>query len=153
MTDYFMDTTVLVAISNKCDKHHDKAKRLVRAILKEKTHPTIFVSDYIIDETISVVLARTKNEPDEFKRKILEHIDKIVYNSRFIRVIHVDEVTYSSALTYLRKEKTFLASLTDWINAVTMKSRNIKEILSFDGDFDKISKLPDFSFIKRIEEL
>lgn len=148
-----MDTTVLVAISNKRDKHHDKAKRLVRTILKEKIHPTIFVSDYIFDETISVVLARTKNEPDKFRRKILELIDNIVYHSRFVRVIHVDEVTHSSALTYLRKEKTFLASLTDWISAVTMKSRNIKEILSFDADFDKISRLPDFSFIKRIEEL
>lgn len=147
-----MDSAVLVAISNKRDKHHDKAKKLLRAILKQKPHPRIFMSDYIIDETISVVLSRTKNKPDRLRRKIIELVDKIVYHSRFFRVIHVDEGILSSALTHLRKEKSILISLTDWTNAVIMKNRNICEILSFDSDFDRISKLSHFSFVNRIEK-
>lgn len=146
-----MDTSVLVAISNKRDKHHDKAKRLLRSILRQKPHPQIFVSDYIIDETVSVVLARTKRKPDQYRRKILQLIDNVIYHSRFFRVIHVDEVIFSSAITCLRIEKTLLISLTDWTSAIMMKNHNIKQILSFDSDFDKISRLHDFSFIQRIK--
>ncbi len=147
-----MDSTVLVAISNKRDKHNDKAKKLLRAILKDNPHPRIFVSDYIIDETISVVLSRTKNGQERLRMQIIELVDKIVYHSRFFRVIHVDEGIFSSALTHLRKEKNIIVSLTDWTNAVIMKNHNIHEILSFDSDFDRIAELSHFSFIKRIKE-
>jgi len=148
-----MDTSVLVAISNKRDMHHYKGRKLLRSILREKPRSRIYVSDYIIDESISVVLARTKAKPDMLRRKIIGRIDYMVYHSRFFRVIHVDEISLSSALSYLRKEKFPLVSLTDWTVAVMMKNLSITEILSLDKDFDEISKLTDFSFIKRIGQL
>lgn len=49
-----IDSSVLVAFYNEKDVHHDKAVEIIAALDKE----TSFISDYIINETISVALRK-----------------------------------------------------------------------------------------------
>ncbi len=49
-----IDSSVLVAFYNEKDVHHEKAVEIIKTLDKE----TSFISDYIINETISVALRK-----------------------------------------------------------------------------------------------
>ena len=58
--DYFIDTSFLVALQNQSDQHHTPAKELFKDLVQQKTI-TFFMSDFILDETFTLVQARTQN--------------------------------------------------------------------------------------------
>ena len=56
----FIDTNIFVALRNENDINHEKSKEIMKkALLGE--YGTIYTSDYVFDEAVTVALARTKN--------------------------------------------------------------------------------------------
>lgn len=144
MTAFFVDTAIFVAAFNRRDRNHQKGLKLLKeAFQKAKV---LYTSDYVLDETISLAWARTKN------REIVLKLDELIQDSGKIDMIPVDSSTLSSAKSCLRKYGQAL-SLTDWTSAVLMRDRKIPHVLSFDVDFDRVKSIKGFSFITRLETI
>jgi predicted nucleic acid-binding protein len=141
----FVDTGVFVAALNVRDKLHSQGKLLLQnAFLRFKT---LYTSDYVLDECISFLWSKTKDA-----KRIME-IAKIVQESEKIDLLKVDEVSFSSAKSYMHKHPNLIPTLTDWTSLVLMNSNRIRIIFSFDSHFDKVKKLPEFSEIERVSTL
>ncbi len=132
LTKYFVDTTILQAAFNTSDTGHDLAIKLLDKALQQKAEPTLYISDYVLDETISLIIARTRSKGTEYTRKIINTIYDNINNSRLYKILDVDETTYTSALIYVKEKRFPLATLTDYTTAVFMRREKIKNILSFD---------------------
>ena len=54
----FVDTSIFVAALNKRDVHHRKGKKLLTEAFKR--FKWLYASDYVFDETLKVVWAKTR---------------------------------------------------------------------------------------------
>ena len=153
MTKYFIDTTILQASFNISDTQHNIAHKLLDKIIQQQVEPAFYVSDYVIDETISLIIARTRNKGSAYARSIINTIFENLNNSRLYKILHVDETTFASALTYVKQRRFPLATIADYATVVFMRQYRIKYVLSLDHHFDQISRIREFRFIKRIYDL
>ena len=150
MTKYFIDTTILQAAFNTSDTQHDIAHKLLDKIIQQQVEPALYVSDYVLDETISLIISRTRSKGLPYARSIINTIFENLNNSRLYKILHVDETTFASALTYVKQRRFPLATIADYTTAVFMRQYKIKYVLSLDHHFDEISRIREFRFIKRI---
>lgn len=141
---FFIDTGAFVGAFNKRDSNHQRALALLTSAFKQAK--ILYTSEYVLDETISLAWARTKN------REIVLKLDELIQDSGKIEVIPVDAHSFSSAKSCFRKYEQTL-SLTDWISVILMRNQRIPNILSFDRDFDQIRSIKEFSFITRLEAI
>jgi predicted nucleic acid-binding protein len=140
----FIDTNIFVAALNKKDKYHQNGKAiLTKAFTKS---PWLQTSDYILNECLTVAWARTKNT------NLVQQLDNLIQGSEKIQILKVDETTFATAKSYLRKHPTIIPTLTDWTILVQMRDHKIPEILSFDTDFDAAKSIQEFKKIKRIHD-
>ena len=125
----FLETSFLVALFVEKDHHHKKALKLYPT-LKNK-----IISQMVIYETLTVL--RKKNQDNESLKKVY----KFLITTEDITVLN-DVIYYDKALKY-----TFdnYVGFFDNLSYVVMKNNDIKEIASFDPDFEI------FKDIKRIK--
>ena len=138
----FLDTNIFVAALNKRDKLHEKGKTLLTKAFQ--TFPWLYASDYILNECLTVAWARTKNA------NLIQQLDTLIQESEKIQILKVDETTFATAKSYMRKHPETIPTLTDWTNLVLMRDQKILEIISFDTHFDPIKNIPEFTKTKRI---
>ena len=55
-----LDSSLIVAYSNQADENHSKAKQVVEDVAKER-YGTPVITDYVFDEVVTVMLARTRS--------------------------------------------------------------------------------------------
>ncbi len=137
-----MDTTVFVAAFNKRDTNHRRGRELLTKSFEK--FDWLYTSDYILDETISLVWSRTKNT------KLILKLDEIIEDSEKVQLIHVDETALATAKTHMREFSETIPTLTDWTSLVLMKNNNIPIVLSFDDHFNKARGIKEFSWVTRI---
>ena len=125
----FVDTGVFVAAANVADKNHGRAKELMEKALKGE-FGTIYTSDYVIDETITVCLARTK------KLGLAIEVGEFALRSPRIRKLWVSEDVFELAWGKLKSSKRPM-SFTDFTSVALMEMNGIKEIMSFDACFEE----------------
>ncbi len=133
----FIDTVTLFSAFFEGEKHHEQAKRILQAIAGKKVVHAIF-SDYVLDELLT--LARKKKSPYA-SNTVLENI----LNSE-IELVKVEHRHLAVACDVFKKYPKL--SFTDATSIAIMMDRNMKEIYSFDADFDsmpKIIRLEDFT--------
>lgn len=140
----FIDTNIFVAALNEKDKHHQKGKDLLTKAFKK--FPWLQTSDYILSECLNVAWARTKNI------SLMQQLDNLIQETEKIEMLKVDESSFSTAKSYMRKHPNVIHRLVDWTTLVLMRDHEIPEILSFDKDFDTVKNIPEFTQIKRINE-
>ena len=138
----FLDTNIFVAALNKRDKLHNKGRTLLTKAFQ--TFPWLHASDYILNECLTVAWARTRDA------NLIQQLDNFIQGSEKIEILKVDEYTFSTAKSYMRKHPSIIPTLTDWTTLVLMRDHKIPEILSFDTDFDVVRNIPEFTQIKRI---
>lgn len=138
----FIDTNIFVAALNKKDKHHQKGRIILTKAFKK--FPWLHTSDYILNECLTVAWARTKST------SLIQQLDNFIQGSEKIQILKVDETTFATAKSYMRKHPSIIPTLTDWITLVLMRDHKIPEILTFDADFDAVKSIPEFKKIKRI---
>lgn len=126
MEKVFVDTSGWVALFVDNDKYHRRAVSTLEEIKNSKT--LIYTSDYVIDETITTILARGSH-----KQSVLA--GEALFTSKIIKVVHVCPDYLQNAWELYRKYKDKMFSFTDVTSFVIMKSLNIAKALAFNREF------------------
>lgn len=127
MSEIFLDTSFLVAFYNRKDKDHLKARRFISEV---KEGNIFIISDYIFDETLTVLLVRGgKPLSIEAGRKILE--DERIY------LLQIDEEVFQKAWLVYRSFRDKKWSFTDCTSYVLMKNLPVNIGASFDDHFNQ----------------
>lgn len=126
-----------MAYFNKKDENHDRALSTMKEIAEGK-YGLAFTSDYVFDETITVILLRTKNITHAIRAGafILGEIKEIPH---FIHLIQINSKLFNMIWQSFKADKfKKQLSFTDYSSIITVKNYNINYIASFDSDFDGI---------------
>lgn len=121
----FVDSSYFIAIVDKKDQWHKKALKL-SDYFKNKS---VVVSSFIISEVITEIGKRSGG--------------KAAYNlynyfEDSCDIVHIDKDRLAESMeVFLKYDGTL--SLADTSSIVVMDTLVIKEIVSFDSDFDKVS--------------
>lgn len=122
-----IDTGAFMAYRNTKDVHHKKADRLLRQALKGE-FSTIYTTDYIYDESLTLAVVRTGN------KEIATDISNIMSSPR-IEMIMIDETILKQATTLFFKFFDKRISFTDATTMAVMQRDGIDKIITFDAHF------------------
>lgn len=129
----FIDTGIFVAVRNKKDRNHDRAKALMkRALMAE--FGVIYTSDYIVDEAVTTALARTRNH------QVAVNTGRYILDSDRIEKLPVSREDFQLAWSKFRTIKDKFLSFTDCASLAIMEGRGIERIMSFDSNFDGLAQ-------------
>ena len=128
----FLDTNFLVALEVEKDENHKKSL-IVRDKIVNNEYGNSVISDYIFDETMTVTFMRLKD-----LEKTVAIGTKLRGSPIFIRL---EESDFEETWKLFRNQKDTKFSFTDCSNLAIMKRLNIKNIATFDGDFEKIDEI------------
>jgi predicted nucleic acid-binding protein len=146
----FVDTNIFVGALNRKDSDHKLCRLLLESVFEK--HDWLYTSDYILDECFTVAWSKTRKQPKAFRHSLIRRLDGVLQGSQKIVMLKVDEEDFSSAKAYLRKYPRTIPTLTDWTSLVLMKRNHISSILSLDGDFVTVRKIPEFQWVRRIND-
>jgi len=124
-----LDTSFIVAFYNTRDENHQKAIKLMDEIIRGK-YGKLYITDYIFDESITVVLIRSKSLSETIK--IGESIRKST------ELLEVETTDFEDAWKFFKRQKITRFSFTDCTTLEMMKKNEIKNIATFDEDFVKV---------------
>ena len=125
----FIDTSLFVAVSNKRDRNHSRAKFLFEGALKGE-FGLIFTCDYVIDEAVTTALVRTHDY------RIALNTGSFIIDSARIEKIFTGQDSFTAGWLKFKKFKNKPLSFTDCISLAHMERRGIDRIISFDSKFD-----------------
>jgi predicted nucleic acid-binding protein len=124
----FVDTSAWLALINKSDAAHQKARKVRDALLKD--HIQFIVTNYVMVE-IANALCRVPHR--ETAVKLINFIEM----TENIQIVEIDKEIYKEAWqvysTYLDKDW----SLTDCTSFEVMKGRRITEAFTTDKHFEQ----------------
>lgn len=145
----FLDTMVWLATMNRDNSDHGKAMAIMKRIGRHKNR-TIFISDYVFDEMFGVITRNQKhgNLTRDQRKAAVDKVMQNIYNSTTVSIEKVSEFVFGTAMQYVEHHPEIPASLTDWTIFLIAVEKKIPIIATFDPDFKKITKLPEFSDIK-----
>ena len=126
----FLDTSFIIAFELDNDAHHDAAMKLLPRVLLHDQEMTA-VSDYVIDESVTVTLARTKNAANAVR--LGEQLQQSC------AMYQVDAPTFKNAWDMFRTQKNTMLSFTDCTTIALMRKNNITRLATFDQEFRKIA--------------
>ena len=121
----FFDTSALVALANRSDYYHLKAREFLSEL-----SPTsrLHISNYIIDESITRI------------RMIGGHrtalaFSKSIFSSHLYHIHYIDEELEKEAFRIFEKYTDKRLSFTDCTSFALMKRLGISKAFAFDEDF------------------
>ena len=121
----FVDSSYFIAIVDKRDQWHKKALKLSDNF-KNKS---VVVSSFIISEVITEIGKRSGGKAG---------YNLYNYFEDSCDIVHIDKDRLAESMeVFLKYDGTL--SLADASSIVVMDMLEIKEIVSFDSDFDKVS--------------
>jgi len=126
----FLDTTALVAYYNVRDEHNKEAAEIFEKI-KNKEIPVarMFTTDFIIDESLTTILALTKRHDFAVK------LGKSVLESAFVEKLWTSLNVFEEAWKLFQESSRQRYSFTDCVSFVHMKNLAIETAFSFDKHF------------------
>jgi len=124
-----LDSSFIVSYFNKRDENHLKAIKFMKDIVN-LNFGLPHITDYIFDETITVSFIRLKN-----LRKVEEIGDNLLKTTK---LIEVEKTNFDNAWNLFKKQKNTSFSFTDCTTVSVMEESRIKNIATFDKDFEKI---------------
>jgi uncharacterized protein len=124
--DVFADTSGLYALVDKRDTHHRAARDMVQRLVR--TGRKLVVTDYIIDETVTLARARSGAH---VALRVLDLIDR----SGGIRIEWIGPARFEAAKLFVRRHADHEYSFTDCSSFVVMRELQLREALTSDGHF------------------
>ncbi|MDI6758798.1 MAG: PIN domain-containing protein [Candidatus Omnitrophota bacterium] len=126
MEKAFVDTSGWVALFVGNDKYHKKAVSIFEEIKNSKA--LIYTSDYVVDETITTILARSSH-----KQSVLA--GEALFTSKIIKIIHICPNYLQAAWELYQKYEDKMFSFTDVTSFAIIKDLNIGKAFAFDREF------------------
>ena len=133
----FVDTGVFYAQHHEAAGRHEVATDALREMLTGR-FGTIYTSDYVHDEAVTLVRART-GEYGAAKRIS----DRILGDESPISLLYVDERRLRESLETFERYRDHEPSFTDATTVTLLETRDVDSVLSFDGDFDGVVERTD----------
>ncbi len=124
----FLDTSVLVAYIVDRDSNHGKAVQLVDSIIAGR-YGSAVTSDYVFDETVTVVLVRTKS--------LRSAITSGQLIKESIGVISVNDIIFENAWKLFKDQESTRFSFTDCTILALISANHIENLATFDKELDK----------------
>ena len=126
----FIDTGVITALYNERDSLQPKAAE-VMGLVSNLHYGASYLSEYIVDEAVTLLFARTGN------MNLSKDLAKRLLSSKSIEILHITSDTFrESASIYLAQSGSL--SFTDCTTVQLMKENNIEYLATFDAGFKKI---------------
>ena len=129
----FIDTSIFVAVRNRKDRNHQRAKELMKRALTAE-FGVIYTSDYIIDEAVTVALARTRNH------QIAINTGRYILDSARIEKLPILREDFTLAWSKFQNIKDRFLSFTDCTSLAVIETRGIERVMSFDSNFDGLAE-------------
>ena len=123
MNAIFVDTSAFVALADKRDRQHARAKRFCR--LLARTRRPLVTSTYVADEVITLVRMRIGHA-------VAVEVGNAILGSKWCRMLDIDEEMRASAWTLFTRYKDQEFSLTDCTSFAIMKALGLDEAFTFD---------------------
>jgi uncharacterized protein len=126
VTEVFIDTSAFVALVDRDDRNHARAKRYVKSLQKKAR--SLVTSTYVMDEAITLIRVR------------IDHATAVGFGermqrTRWCRVIDIDESLRNAAWDLFVRYEDQLFSFTDCTSFALMRSMSVSDAFSFDADF------------------
>ena len=126
----FVDTSAWVALNEKKDTYHKKAKSFLEKIKKgELSFGPIHTSDFVLQETYTYLLYNYNY------RAAVDIINRIHQSNVIIHPFN--SLQFDNVWVKIESEEREL-SFVDWSTNMYMEKYNIRHIFSFDSDFSKL---------------
>jgi len=120
----FVDTSFWVALRNRRDNSHDRA----RSLLPSHAAEPLVTSNHVRGETWTFLRRRAGH------RSAVDFLDSSDRSPR-LRLVVVSADLETAALRWLRRHDEREYSFVDATSFALMRSLRIREALAFDGDF------------------
>lgn len=127
-----LDTSFIVSYYNTRDENHEKATELMKEIVNRK-YGNLYITDYIFDESITVILIRLKSLFETIK------IGELIRKST--EIVEVGRDVFDESWKLFKKQKETAFSFTDCTTLNVMKKMDINNIATFDEDFKRIEAI------------
>ena len=127
----FIDTNVLVAYAVADDANHTRAVHVFERIIKGE-FGRAFTSDYIFDETATVILARST---------ISKAIQAGELIRKFTEILLVNKDAFDAAWKLFKEQKSSRLSFTGCTAIVLMEQEGIQNIATFDREFEVVKSI------------
>ncbi len=126
MKRVFVDTSAFVAFIDKRDPKHGEA--LVAFSLVQERNIELVTTDFILDETITMVLSRAGHQ------KAVE-VGEHILTSKALTLIWLDTNLKMKAWEYFKRYRDKRYSFTDCTSFVLMKEMRLRHYIAFDEHF------------------
>jgi predicted nucleic acid-binding protein len=123
----FIDTGAFMAYRNEKDTHHSEAEDMLRRAL-QREFGAIFTTDFIYDETLTLVMVRTGN------KNVAKDVSDVMLSPR-IEMIMIDDGVLNKARELFFRLFDRRISFTDATTMVVMQQEHIRKIITFDSHF------------------
>jgi predicted nucleic acid-binding protein len=128
MTDVFLDTGYVVALSSEKDDHHQKACELAKQISQERVQ-VVTTQDVLVE--IGNALASTKTR--SFAAKYINAIER----AATFEVVEATGELFHRGIELYEKRQDKAWGLTDCMSFTVMRDRGIRDALAHDRDFEQ----------------
>jgi len=127
----FVDTSSFKAYYDEEDDHHVQARDfLARAASKTVPVRGFVTSDYVLDETITLIrFAHSHSKAVEFAQAVT--------TSKATKILHVDEESFKKALDLFTKADDKKWSFTDCVSFALMRNLGLTKAFAFDPHFQE----------------
>lgn len=125
----FLDASFLVAYIVDKDTNHEKAVSLMEEIVNGKHGPAI-TSEYVFDETVTVVLVRSKSMNSAVKT------GDLIKES--IPVLDVGSNVFEASWRRFRNQNNTKFSFTDCTILEIVESNHLDSLATFDKEFEGV---------------
>jgi uncharacterized protein len=122
-----VDTGAWYALTDPQERHHGHALALF-ARLTKGVHGRMVTSDYILDETYTLLRMRLGIEPVRRLRSLLAQ-------SSSLQVVRVSDAEFERAVDLMVDHEDKRWSLTDCTSFVLMRELEIRDAFTFDHNF------------------
>ncbi|ODS39169.1 MAG: hypothetical protein A7316_06320 [Candidatus Altiarchaeales archaeon WOR_SM1_86-2] len=125
----FGDSGWFLAIHNKRDIHHEEALRILQKIIEKKIQ--VYTSDYVVDESVTLALARTKSHDTA------EALGEGILRSRYVKLLKISEDNFWDAWEFFKEHKHKFYSFTDCTTFILMHEYKIDRAFTYDDHFKR----------------
>ncbi|MHA1619056.1 MAG: type II toxin-antitoxin system VapC family toxin [Promethearchaeota archaeon] len=132
-----LDTCFILALFNQKDINHEKAQRILNN-LQEPVYGRLYITDYILDEALTTIWARTH------RKDLVVKIYNLLQDQSFVTLQYLNKSILETAWNIWKQYADWPKkplSFTDVTIIAAMKFYGIQYLVTFDSKFNGIVEI------------